>query len=104
MIGFDMHSPPEPSMKSERPESLRPVLKEAEERLVQHISDVCSNDHLPDESTGELIKLEEPLSMAAEAAKEAISIRRRIRARGDVSPETTATESPRYQEPPTASA
>jgi hypothetical protein len=73
-------------MNSERPESLRPVLKDVEERLVQHISDVCENDHLPNESTGELIKLEETLSMAAEAAKEAISIRRRIRARGDVGP------------------
>ena len=91
-------------MKSERPESLRPVLKEAEERLVQHISEVCSNDHLPDESTGELIKLEETLSMAAEAAKEAISIRRRIGTRGDVAPETTQTE-PRYKDPrPEASA
>lgn len=77
-------------MNSERPESLRPVLKEAEARLVQHMSEVCENDHLPDESTGELIKLEETLSMAAEAAKEAISIRRRIRARGDVAPEVTA--------------
>lgn len=86
-------------MKKERPESLRPVLKEAEERLVQHISEVCSNDHLPDESTGELIKLEETLSMAAEAAKEAISIRRRIRSRGDVAPETTDREHPRYKDP-----
>lgn len=85
-------------MKNERPESLRPVLKDAELRLVQHISDVCESDHVPDESTGELIKLEETLSMAAEAAKEAISIRRRIRARGDV--ETTQVEGPRYQDPP----
>lgn len=91
-------------MKTERPDSLRPVLKQAEDRLIQHISDVCSNDHLPDESTGELIKLEETLSMAAEAAKEAISIRRRIRVRGDVAPETTQTEGPRYQDPPAATA
>lgn len=76
-------------MKSERPESLRPVLKEAEERLVQHISEVCHSDHVPEESTGELIKLEETLSMAAEAAKEAISIRRRIRSRGDVAQESS---------------
>lgn len=86
-------------MKNERPESLRPVLKDAEERLVQHISEVCQNDHLPDESTGELIKLEETLSMAAEAAKEAISIRRRIRSRGDVAPETTDREHPSYKAP-----
>lgn len=89
-------------MNKERPESLRPVLREAEERLVHHISDVCSNDHVPDESTGELIKLEETLSMAAEAAKEAISIRRRIGTRGDVAPEITQTEAPRYQDPPSA--
>lgn len=86
-------------MKNERPESLRPVLKDAEERLIQHMSEVCHTSHVSDESTGELIKLEETLSMAAEAAKEAISIRRRIGTRGDVAPETTEVDHPRYQEP-----
>lgn len=76
-------------MNREKPESLRPVLREAEARLAELTAEVCEKDHVPQESTGELIKLEETLSMAAEAAKEAISIRRRIRARGDVAPEVT---------------
>lgn len=67
----------------EKPSSLRPILNDAQTRLEQHLGDVC-HDHPSTESTGELIKLEEALSLAAEAAKEAISIRRRIKDRGDV--------------------
>ena len=66
-----------------KPESLRPILDDAQTRLEQHLSDVCV-EHPRTESTGELIKLEETLSLAAEAAKEAISLRRRIKDRGDV--------------------
>ena len=69
--------------QSGKPESLRPVLDDAQTRLEQHLGEVC-NEHPRTESTGELIKLEETLSLAAEAAKEAISIRRRIKDRGDV--------------------
>jgi len=70
-----------------KPESLRPILTEAQSRLAQHVREVCENKHITEESTGELIKLEETLSLAADAAKEAISIRRRIHDRGDVGPE-----------------
>jgi hypothetical protein len=66
-----------------KPESLRPILDDAQTRLEQHLDDVCK-DNPRTESTGELIKLEETLSLAAEAAKEAISLRRRIKDRGDV--------------------
>lgn len=66
-----------------KPESLRPILDDAQTRLEHHLDDVCK-DNPRTESTGELIKLEETLSLAAEAAKEAISIRRRIKDRGDV--------------------
>lgn len=66
-----------------KPESLRPILADAQTRLEQHLENVCAEDPSA-ESTGELIKLEETLSLAAEAAKEAISLRRRIKDRGDV--------------------
>jgi len=66
-----------------KPESLRPMLDEAQTRLEDHLGSVC-HEKPHAESTGELIKLEETLSLAAEAAKEAISIRRRIADRGDV--------------------
>lgn len=66
-----------------KPESLRPLLDDAQTRLEQALGEVC-HEHPQSESTGELIKLEETLSVAAEAAKEAISIRRRIKDRGDV--------------------
>ena len=67
----------------EKPTSLRPILNDAQTRLDAHLEEVCK-EHPSTESTGELIKLEETLSLAAEAAKEAISIRRRIKDRGDV--------------------
>ena len=66
-----------------KPESLRPMLDDAQTRLEQHLDEVCK-DKPSGESTGELIKLEEALSLAAEAAKEAISVRRRIKDRGDL--------------------
>ena len=66
-----------------KPESLRPILDDAQTRLEQHLDEVC-HEKPSAESTGELIKLEETLSLAAEAAKEAISLRRRIKDRGDV--------------------
>ena len=62
-----------------RPESepLRPALERAQSELDSHLAEACEN-HEADESTGQLIRLEELLTDAAQAAKEAISIRRRI--------------------------
>ena len=62
-----------------RPESepLRPALERAQSELDSHLAEACEH-HDADESTGQLIRLEELLTDAAQAAKEAISIRRRI--------------------------
>lgn len=62
---------------SAEPEHLKPALERAQTELEARLSEACSQ-HAADESTGELIKLEELLSDAAQAAKEAISIRRRL--------------------------
>ena len=62
---------------SAEPEHLKPALERAQTELEERLSEACTQ-HVADESTGELIKLEELLTDAAQAAKEAISIRRRL--------------------------
>lgn len=62
---------------SQNPESLRPQLIQAEKALSDALDEACSSD-LKAANTGELIRLEEVLAIANEAAKEAISVRRRI--------------------------
>jgi hypothetical protein len=60
-------------------ESLRPMLHEAHESLEDALDEACASKPAEQETTGEMIRLEESLSMAAEAAKRAVSIRRRLR-------------------------
>jgi hypothetical protein len=62
---------------SREPEQLRPALERAESALTERLAEACSEDP-SEESTAELIRLEEMLTEAAGAAKEAISIRRRL--------------------------
>jgi hypothetical protein len=64
---------------SPEPEQLRPALERAQTELDANLAEACDN-HAADESTGKLIRLEELLTDAAHAAKEAISIRRRLSA------------------------
>ena len=66
-----------PSAVSREPEHLRPALKQAQTELKERLEEAC-DEHVANESTGELIKLEEILTDAAQAAKQAISIRRRL--------------------------
>lgn len=66
-----------PRTVSREPEQLKPALEKAQSELEQRLAEAC-DEHEADESTGELIKLEELLTDAAQAAKQAISIRRRI--------------------------
>ena len=78
---------------SPEPEHLKPALERAQTELGARLTEACAQ-HAPDESTGELIKLEEILTEAAQAAKEAISIRRRLgvdRARALVEPGVVPT-------------
>jgi hypothetical protein len=64
---------------------LRPQLREMEQRLEQALGEVCSEPAPTKLNTGELIHVEETLAIATQAAKEAVSLRRRLRAdRGDV--------------------
>lgn len=64
------------------PESLRPLLNEVEEKLKVHLDEICAANEVSDETTGELIRLEESLSMATESAKEVVTLRRKLREHG----------------------
>lgn len=56
---------------------LQPTLQEAQETLKHSLSEACGTD--PSRAdTGELIRLEEMLSIASDAAKKAVSVRRRL--------------------------
>jgi hypothetical protein len=56
----------------------RPHLDEAKDRLKTALDEACAAD-VDDADTGELIRVEEVLAIANEAAKEAISVKRRLR-------------------------
>jgi hypothetical protein len=56
----------------------RPHLDEVKDRLKTALEEACAAD-VDDADTGELIRVEEVLAIANEAAKEAISVKRRLR-------------------------
>ena len=68
---------------------LRPQLNNIEDTIEQSLDQVCSSPSVKEISTGELIKIEETLAIAAEAAKEAVSLRRRMRRDREVSGDYT---------------
>ena len=57
---------------------LNPKLHELQEQLESAREEICDIPHVSELDTGELIRVEETLAIAAEAAKEAVSIRRKI--------------------------
>ena len=60
-------------------DELQPMLQQAHETLEDALDEACDAKPASQETTGEMIRLEETLSVAAEAAKRAVSIRRRLR-------------------------
>jgi hypothetical protein len=58
---------------------LRPQLERLENKIEKSLDEVCAAPSVKDVDTGELIKIEETLAIVAEAAKEAVSLRRRLR-------------------------
>jgi hypothetical protein len=65
-------------------ESLQPQLREMETKLSTALGEVCELPPPQKLNTGELIRVEETLALATEAAKEAVSLRRKLRANRDV--------------------
>jgi hypothetical protein len=64
---------------------LEPALTDAERLLRQSLTEACSMDPARAD-TGEMIRLEETLAIAGEAAKRAVSLRRRMRQEGRATP------------------
>jgi hypothetical protein len=64
-------------MSSSQGESLLPQLAHAKDTLKSALANACEAD-IDRANTGELIRLEETLAIANEAAKEAVSVRRRL--------------------------
>ncbi|MFN2567605.1 MAG: hypothetical protein ABR499_21635 [Gemmatimonadaceae bacterium] len=65
----------------EHPDDVRPALQQAEAKLAQHLEEACEDydrENIGEESTDELLKLEEELLAAARAADEAVRLRRRL--------------------------
>jgi hypothetical protein len=58
---------------------LRPALRSTEADLQSALEEVCENPTVSGRTTDELIRMEESLSIASDAAKQAISIRKKIR-------------------------
>jgi hypothetical protein len=69
---------PSPAL-TPREELLRPKLHDVERQLNQTLDEVCDAPPAEKLDTGELIRVEETLALATEAAKEAVSLRRRMR-------------------------
>jgi hypothetical protein len=65
-------------MPDKEPDVLRPQLVRAERSLKRALEQVCHAD-VTVANTGELIRIEEVLAIANEAAKEAVSVRRKLR-------------------------
>jgi hypothetical protein len=65
-------------MPEREPDVLRPQLVRAERSLKRALDEACHTDPRG-ANTGELIRLEEVLAIANEAAKEAVSVRRKLR-------------------------
>ena len=63
---------------------LRPQLEKLEDKIEKTLGEVCAAPPVQSVDTGELIKIEETLAIVAEAAKEAVSVRRRMRQDGDL--------------------
>lgn len=64
-------------MESRKDDRLQPQLVQAQEALAEALAEACSVN-LARADTGELIRVEETLAIAGEAAKRAVSIRRKL--------------------------
>ena len=62
---------------------LRARLHEVEEEIHERVKQVCRTPSPRDLDTGAMIRFEEELSIVASAAKEAVSLRRRLRIESD---------------------
>jgi hypothetical protein len=67
--------------RPESPESVQPALRRAEAALAHHLEEACEDhdrENIGEESTDELLRLEEELLAAARAVDEAVRLRRKL--------------------------
>lgn len=67
------------NQQDQEPDPLRPMLTTVEVELERRLAEACQRSDVSDESTAELMRLEETLLDAARVAKQAVSLRRRLR-------------------------
>jgi hypothetical protein len=75
------------------PNDVRPALRKAEAELARHLEEACEDydrENIGDESTDELVRLEEELLAAARAVDQAVRLRRKL----DDAKDTASAESP----------
>lgn len=82
---------------------LKPKLQEVQQEIEERIQQVCHAPPVQEQDTGELIRYEENLAIAADRAKQAVSLRRRMRA-DRASQDGAAGHAPKEASPPEASA
>jgi hypothetical protein len=87
-------------MAPDNEESLERELEHAENKLRSALDSACESD-VDDVDTGELIRIEEVLAIANEAAKDAVSIRRKRRG-GRQTPANRSTEAQTSEGQPVA--
>jgi hypothetical protein len=88
-------------MTAETPDQVQPALRQAEAKLARHLEEACEDhdrENIAEESTDELLRLEEELLAAARAVDEAVRLRRKLA--GGASPSSTeAAEREAAEEP-----
>jgi hypothetical protein len=74
--------PGSPAMSiPDNPDSVQPALRRAEAKLARHLEEACEDhdrENIGEESTDELLRLEEELLAAARAVDEAVRLRRKL--------------------------
>jgi hypothetical protein len=71
-------------MAANKPEMLRPEVARAQKKLEAAMDEACESDvDVKKANTAELIRIEESLALASTAAREAISVRQKLRQRRD---------------------
>src|SRR5688572_1267258 len=88
--------------REKRDEALRPQLRKAEDQLQDSLDEVCEEPPPGELNTGELIRVEETLAIAAAAAKEAVTLRRKMGTNDKAQTPPPAPPSPAPPSPPNA--
>jgi hypothetical protein len=83
------------------PNNVQPALRRAEAELARRLEEACDDrENIAEESTDELLRLEEELLAAARAVDEAVKLRRKLGDRKDAAPTEAQATAPAAGESP----